>query len=110
MRKGLACSIPAGRNSRENPGDVSVVARHVGRGSEQAEVAELPGIAAAELIREEILPLLKRRPVGIDADDLAQIGTAERKDLKRHFVRVDNAALRIAHGPYHPRQHARSNL
>src|SRR6266853_1079570 len=79
--------------------------------SHHADILELPGIVAVEVFRKQALAVVQRRPVAIDADDLAKIGMADLQDaLKIDLVRLDDAALRMLDRPDHAGQHGRGDL
>src|SRR5690349_7991129 len=71
--------------------------------SRDAEILELPGIVRVDVGREEMLPAEQRRPLAVDADDVAEIGLADAEDPRVvHLVRLDDAAVRVLDRPDHP--------
>src|SRR5438045_1515279 len=68
-------------------------------------------IITSEILREQPRAVLQRRPVAPNADDIAEIRPTDFEDaLEIHFVRLDDAAVRVFHGPYHPGHNGSGNL
>lgn len=67
------------------------------------DVLELPGIVQINVFWKQALPpVVQRSPVGVGADQPAEIGILDRQDaIVIEFVRVDDSPARILHGPDH---------
>ena len=65
-----------------------------------ADVLELPGVVAVEVLRKQPLAVVQRGPVALDADDIAEIGPADLENPGEiHLVRLDDAARAGARSP-----------
>src|SRR5215472_11555887 len=74
-------------------------------------VLELPGIALVDVLREQSLALVQRRPLGVLADYRAEIRHADLEVAPEiHLVGLDDAEIRILHGPDHPGEHRHAHL
>src|ERR1700704_5741873 len=79
--------------------------------SPHQHVPELPGILAVDIFREEARPAIERRPVGILADDRAEIGRLHLEAAAEiHLVGLDDAGLGVLQRPYHSGEHRRGHL
>src|SRR5690349_25075985 len=95
LRRDLGLAYAKDRSLRQ---DLSFL--RDGRPSHDANVFELPGIVAVEILGKEPPAILQRRPVAPYADDIAEIGTADLEHPREiQFLRLDNAALRVLDRP-----------
>src|SRR3954454_9733836 len=74
--------------------------------SHHADILELPGIVAVEILRKQPFAIVQRGPVAIDSNDIAEIGPADVENPGEiHLVRLDDAAVWVLYSPDYPGQH-----
>src|SRR5690349_16534800 len=106
LRRDLGLAYGKDRSLRQ---DLSFV--RDGRPSHDADVFELPGIVAVEILGKEPPAILQRRPVAPYADDIAEIGPANFEHaLEIQFLRLDNTALRVLDRPDDSGENRRGDL
>src|SRR5262249_59936561 len=81
------------------------------RWSHDADVLELPGVVAIEILGKQPPAILQGRPVAPYADDIAEIRPADLEDaLEVQFLRLDDAARRVVDRPNDAGKHRRRDL
>src|SRR5688500_12742772 len=79
--------------------------------SAHEHVAELPGIALVDVLREEAGAALERRPIGVEALDRTEIGRLHLEAATEiDLVRLDDAGLRVLERPHHAGKHRGGHL
>lgn len=79
--------------------------------SAHEDVAELPGIRGVDIVWKQSRATVERRPVRVMSFDRSKIGTLHLKATAIiHFIRLDDAGLRIFQRPDHSGQYRGADL
>src|SRR5207245_6283249 len=75
------------------------------------DVLELPGVVPVDVLGEQPLALVQRRPVGVLPDHRTEVRRADLEVAPEvHLVRLDDPEIRILHRPHHPRVNGAAHL